>query len=82
MYVQTCAGGLAQSEQPQQELYPQQESGGDPPWTNPNPNPKATAAAIKATAAAITPESLSKSKEQKESKQNYQHQLVVLLGFY
>jgi len=29
MYVQTCAGGLAQSEQPQQELHPQQESGGN-----------------------------------------------------
>ena len=29
-----------------------------------------------------SPESLSKAKEQKESKQNYQHQLVVLLGFY
>ena len=29
MYVQTCAGGLAQSVQPQQECYPRQESGGN-----------------------------------------------------
>jgi len=29
MYVQTCAGGLAQLVQPQQECYPRQESGGN-----------------------------------------------------
>lgn len=29
MYVQTCAGGLAKSVQPEQEHYPQQESGGN-----------------------------------------------------
>ena len=29
MYVQTCAGGLVQTVQPQQERYPQQQSGDD-----------------------------------------------------